>query len=254
MSPNRSHSRRFAWRPDGSGFIRDGKPFVPIGVTYFRPHTGWAPQVWKRFDPEATREDFQPDEGAGRDGRSRLPDLSGRSFSRPTGWSPSGLAKLDSFLEIAEEAGIYVHPTGPEHWEGTPGWAEGDRYADEDLLKAQEVFWSALAARYRGRSVIWAYDLLNEPEIRWDGQAMAAKWNQWLETTYKTPQGLAAAWGVPLNEIQFGAVSVPRPRSARRGRCCVIISISGSRLPAAGPAARSQPSVPQTPRLLSRSA
>src|SRR5262245_2537131 len=35
-----------------------GKPFVPFGVTYYRPGTGWAPQVWKKFDAEATRRDF----------------------------------------------------------------------------------------------------------------------------------------------------------------------------------------------------
>ena len=105
--------------------------------------------------------------------------------------------------------GIYVHPTGPDHWEGTPAWAIGDRYAEEDLLRAQEAFWAALAARYRGRGVIWAYDLLNEPEVRWDGQAMASRWNQWLETTYKTPKAMADAWGVPIGKLQLGAVPIP---------------------------------------------
>src|SRR5678810_1046863 len=36
-----------------------GKPFAPFGVNYYRPGTGWAPQVWKKFDPEATRQDFR---------------------------------------------------------------------------------------------------------------------------------------------------------------------------------------------------
>ena len=26
------------------------RPFMPIGVTYYRPGTGWAPQLWKKFD------------------------------------------------------------------------------------------------------------------------------------------------------------------------------------------------------------
>src|SRR5947207_7954072 len=44
---------------DGRTFAtEDGKPFVPIGVNYYRPETGWAPQVWKQFDAEATRKDF----------------------------------------------------------------------------------------------------------------------------------------------------------------------------------------------------
>src|SRR5512132_1342345 len=44
---------------DGRGFMTaQGKPFVPFGVNYYRPGTGWAPQLWKKFDPEATRKDF----------------------------------------------------------------------------------------------------------------------------------------------------------------------------------------------------
>src|SRR5512141_1589573 len=35
-----------------------GAPFVPFGVNYYRPGTGWAPQLWKKFDAEATKADF----------------------------------------------------------------------------------------------------------------------------------------------------------------------------------------------------
>jgi len=186
---------------DGSGFICDGRPFIPIGLTYFRPHTGWAPQVWKRFDPAATRADFRRMKALGVTVVRVF--LTYGSFFQSRGQLDSeGLVKLDRFLDIAEESGIYVHPTGPDHWEGAPAWAGGDRYAEEDLLKAQEAFWTALAARYRGRAVIWAYDLLNEPEIRWEGEAMAASWNRWLEAVYKTPQAVALAWGVPIRSIR----------------------------------------------------
>jgi len=193
---------------DGSGFICDGRPFTPIGLTYFRPHTGWAPQVWKRFDPAATRADFRRMKALGVTVVRVF--LSYGSFFPSRGQLDSdGLVKLDRFLDIAEEAGIYVHPTGPDLWEGTPGWARGDRYAEEDLLKAQEAFWTALAARYRGRGVIWAYDLLNEPQVRWQGEPMTARWNRWLEAAYKTPQAVASAWGVPISAIQLGTIRVP---------------------------------------------
>ena len=44
---------------DGRTFETEaGKPFVPFGVNYHPPGTGWAPQVWKQFDTEATRKDF----------------------------------------------------------------------------------------------------------------------------------------------------------------------------------------------------
>ena len=200
---------------DGSGFVRDGKPFIPIGLTYFRPHTGWAPQLWKRFDPEATRADFRRMKALGVTVVRVF--LSYGSFlpSRDR-LEPEGLAKLDRFLEIAEEAGIYVHPTGPDHWEGTPGWAGGDRYAEEDLLKAQEAFWTAPAARYRARNVIWAYDLLNEPEVRWDGEPMATGWNRWLEATYKTSGAVAVAWGVPISQTPHRCHPRPRPHQSAR--------------------------------------
>ncbi len=44
------------------GFVdATGQRFVPCGVSYYRPGTGWAPQLWKQFDAEATRLDF-PDQ------------------------------------------------------------------------------------------------------------------------------------------------------------------------------------------------
>ncbi len=202
---------------DGRGFVTDdGRPFVPFGVNYFRPGTGWAPQVWKRFDAEATRRDF-----------ARLRELGGNCvrvfltygsfYTEPGRLDPEGLAKLDQFLALAEEAGIYVHPTGPDHWEGLPEWARGDRTADERVLGALEDFWRLLAARYRGRSVLFAYDLLNEPEVRWDTPAMRARWNAWLRKRYGEAACVRAAWGTGDRPAALGDVPVPA-RNAPPGR------------------------------------
>jgi len=204
--------------PAGPGFITDaGKAFVPMGVTYFRPGTGWAPQVWKQFDAEATRQDF-----------ARLRQLGGNCvrvflsfgsfYSEPGRLTPEGLAKFDQFLALAEAAGLYVHPTGPDHWEGLPAWAQGDRYADESVLSALEQFWRAFAARYRGRKAIFAYDLLNEPEVRWDTPAMRAKWNVWVAKEYRGAAELAKAWGVPPERLPaWGALPAPA-KDAPAGR------------------------------------
>src|SRR5207245_7385622 len=91
--------------------------------------------------------------------------------SEPGILDTNGSAKFDEFLAIAEAAGIYVHPTGPDHWEGTPEWARVDRIADERTLRRLEMFWQEFAARYRHRAVIFAYDLRNEPEVLWDPQS-----------------------------------------------------------------------------------
>src|ERR1035437_5242053 len=100
---------------DGHGFVTaQGKPFVPFGLTYYRAGTGWAPQLWKKFDAEATRSDF-----------IRMKELGvnwlgvfisyGSFYQEPGKLEPDALGKFDELLRLAEEQGIYVHPTGPEH-------------------------------------------------------------------------------------------------------------------------------------------
>ncbi len=172
----------------------DGMAFFPFGVNYFRPHTGWAPQVWKRFDAEAVRQDF-----------ARMKELGVNcvrvfltfgSFLQQEGEiSPEGLKRFDQFLDLAEEAGIYVHPTGPDHWEGLPDWAKNDRIADERVLQALETFWKAFALRYRDRNVLFAYDLLNEPEVGWNTPAMKPKWNEWVTRKYGSLDKALERWG-----------------------------------------------------------
>jgi hypothetical protein len=204
--------------PDEHGFFTDaGKPFVPFGVTYFRTGTGWAPQVWKQFDAEATRKDFARLRALG--GNCVRVFLSfGSFYQEPGKLSPDGLAKFDQFLALAEQAGLYVQPTGPDHWEGLPGWAQHDRYADDHFLSALEQFWRLFAARYRGRNVILAYELLNEPEVPWDTPAMRVKWNAWLVEHYATTTELAQAWGAPPErKLEFGSVPAV-PKNAPPGR------------------------------------
>ncbi|HEY9173520.1 MAG TPA: cellulase family glycosylhydrolase [Verrucomicrobiae bacterium] len=206
---NHAKLPRIRLTADGRAFETEhGTPFVPFGMTYFRPGTGWAPQVWKKFDAEAARRDF-----------ARMKELGvncvrvfltyGSFLMEPNVVSPEGLAKLDQFLAIAEDAGIYVHPTGPDHWEGMPRWAQSDRYADEVVLRGVEFFWRQLAARYRGRATIFAYDLLNEPEIRWDTPPMCEQWNRWLEKKYASAPKLAQAWGATNQDFAFGSIPVP---------------------------------------------
>lgn len=203
--------------PDGKGFVTtEGRPFVPLGVNYFRPGTGWAPQVWKRFDAEATRRDFDRLRALGAN-CVRVFLTYGSFYSEPGRLDPEGLAKFDQFLTLAEEAGLYVHPTGPDHWEGLPAWARGDRVAEERVLAALEAFWRQWATRYRGRHVIFAYDLLNEPQIPWNTPAMKLRWNAWLKATYGDIARVRQAWGTAERASAFGEVPPP-PREAPPGR------------------------------------
>ena len=200
--------------PGGRTFVTEwGKPFVPLGVNYYRPGTGWAPQLWKQFDAEATRRDF-----------TRLRELGvncvrvfisfGSFYSTPGKLDEEGLKKFDQFLAIAEEAGIHVHPTGPDHWETLPEWARTDQFANETFLRALEDYWRLFAARYRGRNVIFAYDLKNEPSVGWDSADMRTRWNAWLKQRYASAADAAKAWGVDAATIPWGDVAVPPKQDA----------------------------------------
>lgn len=166
------------------GFVdAGGQRFNPCGVNYYRPGTGWSPQLWKTFDAEATRRDFQHMKRLGLN-VARVFVTYGSFYSQPGQLDPAGLAAFDRMLDLADEAGIYLHPTGPDTWEGLPSWAHAQgglhhNFANEASLKSKEDFWKMFAGRYRGRSTIWAYDLRNEPSVPWDTPQSRVKWDQW---------------------------------------------------------------------------
>jgi hypothetical protein len=211
-APHPARLQKIRIAADGRTFVAEGAvPFVPMGVNYYRPGTGWAPQVWKQFDLEATRKDF-----------ARMKELGmncvrvflsyGSFYAEPGQLLTEGLAKFDQFLELAEQHGIYVHPTGPDHWEGPPNWKPVSP-SDEATVRALESFWKLFAARYRGRDVIFAYDLKNEPRIEWNNEIIKPQWNFWLGKKYGAPEKLQAAWG-GTNRMEFGQVPIPLPKDA----------------------------------------
>jgi len=203
---------RISVAADGRSFETAGsKPFVPFGVTYFRAGTGWAPQVWKQFDAEATRRDFALMKELGVN-CVRVFLSYGSFYRKPGELDNAGLAKFDQFLSIAEQAGIYVQPTGPDLWEGQPEWLAADRIADENSLNALEHFWRFFATRYRSRNVIFAYELLNEPEVGWDSETMRAKWRRWLERKYISIDALRSAWD--QGGISFETAAIPAGTNA----------------------------------------
>jgi endo-1,4-beta-mannosidase len=197
---------------DGRTFAdENGTPFVPIGVNYYRPGTGWAPQIWKTFDADATRKDFGRMKELGVNCVRVF--LTYHSFhSDPGVLKAEGIEKFDKFLGIAEEAGIYVHPAGPEFWEGPPNW-KPVAIADERTLTAAEKFWKLFAARYRGRNVIFAYDLKNEPDVGWKLDIIKPQWNEWLKQRYGSTPELKKAWN-STNNLEFGSIPIPEPKDA----------------------------------------
>lgn len=191
-----------------------GRPFVAVGLNYFDHQTGWAPKLWKQFD--ATRVaghlDLIRDQGF----NTIRVFLTFASFHREPGRvSTEGLAKFRVLLDLCRRRGLRVIPSGPDHWEGTPAWRHGDAFADETILEADDAWWRAFAGLFKDDPTLLAYDLLNEPALRWDSPPMRAKWNAWLERTYGSAEKVAAAWGIPAGELPaLGSIEPPPPQPA----------------------------------------
>jgi hypothetical protein len=196
--------------PDGQGFAeRDsGRPYIPFGTNYYDPHTGWAPKIWRQFDSEKVREHFRI--------MRELGVNCARVFLAAATFQPAvdtvdeqSLKKLDSLIEIARESGIRLMLTGPDHWEGWPSYWKPDRFAGENSLQALERFWNIVGKRYRDEPAIFAWDLLNEPELPWFIEEWRPLWNAWLVETYGNWDKLKVAWGDELTEKdQWGKVAV----------------------------------------------
>lgn len=200
--------------PDGRGFVeRDsGRPYIPFGTNYYDPNTGWAPKLWRQFDAGRVREHFRV--------MSELGVNCARVFFTAGSFQPTAeaieeqaLTKLDKMVEIAREANVRLILTGPDHWEGQPGYWRPDRFAGEAASEALDRFWDVVGRRYRGEPAIFAWDLLNEPHLPWFVKQWSPKWNAWLHTAHTDRKTLALAWGDELTDAdQWDNVAVPQDR------------------------------------------
>jgi endo-1,4-beta-mannosidase len=203
--------------PDGKSFIEQpaGRAFVPFGVNYYDPNTGWAPKIWRQFDRERVTRHFEVMRGLGVN--------CARVFLAAATFQPDvntvderALAKLDAMVQIAREHGIRLILTGPDHWEGVPAYWKPDRWAGAQSLKALDNFWRTIGRRYRGEPAILAWDLLNEPHIPWFMESWRPAWNQWLQTKYGTWEKLKAAWAGEIKESDsWGNIGVPQDKALK---------------------------------------
>ena len=178
----------------------DGKPYIPFGVNYYDHETGWAPQIWKRFDEDRVRRQFYAMKEFGIN--------AARFFMASTAFLPEKnrideavVAKFDAYVAIAKETGIRIIPTGPDHWEGVPDYCKPDMYCNPDALEALSTYWQYMAARYRDEPAIFAWDLRNEPMIGWDSEPMRAGWKKFLKGKYGENE---SAVPIPADEPDEG--------------------------------------------------
>ncbi|MBP7053984.1 MAG: beta-galactosidase [Phycisphaerae bacterium] len=202
---------------DGQGFVDHSshERFVPFGTNYYDPHTGWAPKIWRQFDPNRVTRHFEI--------MSDLGVNCARIFLTAATFQPDvntvdeeALRKLDAMIAIARKSRIRLILTGPDHWEGSPPYWKPDRFAGEPALRALDAFWRALGQRYRGEPAIFAWDLLNEPHLPWFVESWRPGWNTWLKARYKDREGLKSAWADALgDEESWGDIAVPHDKAAQ---------------------------------------
>ena len=198
-------ARPTAFRERGTG-----RPVVVVGVNYFSPDIGWAPKLWKQYDETVIRHHLGMLHERGFNAIRVF--LTFESFHHEAGKVTSeGENKFRRLLATCRELGIYVIPSGPDHWEGTPQWRQGaDVFAEERILAADEAWWKEFTSRFSEEPAILAWDLLNEPAVAWKTPAMATKWNEWLKAEYGSAARVAAAWGLAAEQVgELGRIEVP---------------------------------------------
>ena len=129
--------------------------------------------------------------------------------------NPEALEKFDRYLSIARETGIRLIPTGPDHWEGVPDYDQPDMFCGPEVFQALDYFWSQMAARYRDEPAIFAWDLRNEPMVKWDGPFMRQGWQTYLKERYGSDQAVSDAWDGAFSSeesLEKGTVNIPEDR------------------------------------------
>ncbi len=143
---------------------REGNDFYPVGVNYWPRST--AVEMWARWDPEGVAEDIR--------GMSSLGLNTVRFFLRTADFAdaegnprPEALERLDAFLALCRENGLYTLPTFfVGHMSGMnfpiPWEDKGDFYTDPEVLSRSRRFVREIVARYRDERAILGWILSNE--------------------------------------------------------------------------------------------
>ena len=204
-----------------------GKRFVPFGCNYYDAHTGWPPQVWNRFDPAAVQQDFR-----------KMEDLGVNAIRVWLQWSvfmPSveklsmkAVDQCHTVLSFARDSGIRVNLTGPEFWEGYPRWLSPNEvqgyqhFVNAKYMDAHATFWELFAGHFAEETIIYGFDLANEPFMPWDGEDLRRLWNQWLNGRYGSARMVRCAWGRSTpGGLRMGEVPPPPNRRVPGSRYLV---------------------------------
>jgi len=211
---------------DRDYFELDGQPLAVVGTTYMSSETQRL--YFDHPNVAVWDQDLAQIQSAGLNmirtgwwtGWDKLCDENGQPYERT-------LRTLEAYLMTARKHGLPVQFNFlaflPEVLGGV------NPYLDPEAVRRQQTLITGVVARFH--DVPWlAWDLINEPSIsqhlwtmRPNGDPIELKkWNEWLDRHYPDRAALAAAWDLPVSELQ-GQVPLPEeiefaPRGMYVGR------------------------------------
>jgi hypothetical protein len=196
----------------GNYFSRAGRRFMPIGAHWVPAKTGlqW-PLRWD--EPDITA-DFAKMKDLGFN-TVRF-DLFWAWFEpRPGAYNPEAFSQFDTFVRLAHEFEIYLHPTlfiggevGEAFWD-VP-WRQGRHpHADPEMLRLQTDHAAEFARRYHDEPAILAWDLTDEPPY-WivteqTTDAMAINWTRLIAGAIRrNDPGHVLCVGTSMEDVAHG--------------------------------------------------
>jgi Beta-galactosidase len=193
-------------------FELDGQPLAVIGTTYMSRQTQRLyfdhpnVYVWNHDLAQIHSAGLNMIRTGWWTGWDKVCDENGQPYERT-------LRTLEAYLMTARKNDL---PVQFNFFAFLPDVLGGvNPYLDPEAIRRQKTLITSVVERFR--DVPWlAWDLINEPSIsqhlwtmRPNGDPIELeKWNRWLNSRYPDRAALAAAWNLPVNEVQ-GTVALP---------------------------------------------
>lgn len=193
-------------------FELDGRPLAVVGTTYMsaefqrlyfdRPNV----YVWDRDLAQIHSAGLNMIRTGWWTGWDKLCDENGQPYERT-------LRTLEAYLMTARKNGLPVQFNFLAFLPDVLGGV--NPYLDPEAVRRQKTLIASIVERFH--DVPWlAWDLINEPSIsqhlwtmRPNGDPIELeKWSEWLSKRYPDRAALAAAWNLPVSEVQ-GTVALP---------------------------------------------
>jgi hypothetical protein len=193
-------------------FELNGQPMAVLGTTYMasdvqrlyfeHPNV----YVWDRDMGQVDAAGLNMIRTGWWTGWDKFCDENGRPYERT-------LRTLEAYLMTARRHGL---PVQFNFFAFLPDALGGENaYLDPNAVHREQTLVSSVVARFHDVPFL-AWDLINEPsfskhlwQMRPNGDAIElAKWNEWLNRRYPDRAALAAAWNLPLDQVQ-GTLPLP---------------------------------------------